>query len=309
MAKFINPFSDWAFKRIFGQEYSKDLLIEFLNQLLKGEHHITDVRFLDKEQLPATKDRRGLVYDVFCETDKGGHIIVEMQNKSQPYFVDRSLYYAANAILGQGQRGEWDYRLSPVYVVCFMNFDVDENKLGKFRTDVMLADKETGEVYSDRLRFIYLVMPLFKKAEAECDTFFDCWIYILKNMATLERMPFEAQHKIFQKLAEIADSSTLTREDREKYENSMMVMWDNYAAMKYAVDKGKAEGRAEGKNEGLKLGAERRNREIAQKLLAMNLPLESVMQATGLAREELMELQAAFCHSATALGTEAQKEE
>ena len=88
-----------------------------------------------------------------------------------------------------------------------------------------------------------------------------------------------------------------------------MVMWDNYAAMKYAVDKGKAEGRAEGKNEGLKLGAERRNREIAQKLLAMNLPLESVMQATGLAREELMELQAAFCHSATALGTEAQKEE
>ena len=93
MARYINPFSDWSFKRIFGQEYSKDLLIEFLNQLLLGEQHITDVKFKDKEMLPETKDQRGIIYDVFCETDTGEHIIVEMQNRSQSYFIDRSLYY------------------------------------------------------------------------------------------------------------------------------------------------------------------------------------------------------------------------
>lgn len=163
MARYINPFSDWSFKRIFGQEYSKDLLIEFLNQLLLGEQHITNVKFKDKEMLPETKDQRGIIYDVFCTTDTGEHIIVEMQNKSQAYFIDRSLFYASKTIVDQGVKGQWDYHLTPVYVICFMNFDVDENTPKKFRTDVVLADKGSGEVYSNKIRFIYLVMPLFKK--------------------------------------------------------------------------------------------------------------------------------------------------
>ena len=75
MARYINPFSDWSFKRIFGQEYSKDLLIEFLNQLLLGEQHIKDVKFKDKEMLPETKDQRGIIYDVFCETDTAERFI------------------------------------------------------------------------------------------------------------------------------------------------------------------------------------------------------------------------------------------
>ena len=254
MARYINPFSDWSFKRIFGQEYSKDLLIEFLNQLLLGEQHITNVKFKDKEMLPETKDQRGIIYDVFCTTDTGEHIIVEMQNKSQAYFIDRSLFYASKTIVDQGVKGQWDYHLTPVYVICFMNFDVDENTPKKFRTDVVLADKESGEVYSNKIRFIYLVMPLFKKKEEECNTFLDCWIYNLKHMETLEKMPFEAQHKIFKRLAEIADSKTLTKEEQEKYDNSMMVMWDNYAVYKHAEEKGiikgEAKGRAEGRVEG-----------------------------------------------------------
>ena len=78
MGRFINPFTDWGFKRIFGQEINKDLLIQFLNDLLVGERHITDLRFMDKEQLAETKDQRGAVYDIFCETDTKERIIVEM---------------------------------------------------------------------------------------------------------------------------------------------------------------------------------------------------------------------------------------
>ena len=302
MARYINPFTDWSFKRIFGQEYSKDLLIEFLNQLLLGEQHIKDVKFKDKEMLPETKDQRGIIYDVFCETDTGEHIIVEMQNKSQPYFIDRSLYYASKTIVDQGIKGRWDYHLTPVYVICFMNFNVDENTPNKFRTDVVLADKESGKVYSNKIRFIYLVMPLFKKKEAECTTFFDCWIYNLKHMETLELMPFEAQHKIFKRLAEIADSKTLTKEEQEKYDNSMMVMWDNYAALEHAVNKGIKEGMEKGMKKGMKEGIEKgiekgikegekkKGLEIAKKLLAYNTPLEIIANSTGLSIEEIKKL-------------------
>ena len=79
----------WRFKRIFGQEINKDLLIQFLNDLLEGERRITDLYFMDKEQLPETKDQRGVVYDIFCETDTKERIIVEVQYRHQPYFLDR----------------------------------------------------------------------------------------------------------------------------------------------------------------------------------------------------------------------------
>ena len=71
MGHYINPFTDWGFKKLFGQEVTKDILIAFLNGLLEGEHEIEDVQYLDKEQLPETKDMRGLIYDVYCRT-KGG---------------------------------------------------------------------------------------------------------------------------------------------------------------------------------------------------------------------------------------------
>lgn len=93
MAKFINPFTDIGFKRIFGQEISKPLIIDFLNSLLLGEERITNITFLDKEQPALFEDDRSLIYDIYCQTEKGENIIVEMQNKSQPYFKNRSIYY------------------------------------------------------------------------------------------------------------------------------------------------------------------------------------------------------------------------
>ena len=104
----------------------------------------------------------------------------------------------------------------------------------------------------------------------ECTTFLDCWIYNLKHMETLEKMPFEAQHKIFKRLAEIADSKSLTKEEQEKYDNSMMVMWDNYAVYKHAEEKG--------------------IKKIALKLLARNYPLDDIADLTGLSIDEIKKL-------------------
>ena len=124
----------------------------------------------------------------------------------------------------------------------------------------------------------------------------------LKHMETLEKMPFEAQHKIFKRLAEIADSKTLTKEEQEKYDNSMMVMWDNYAVYKHAEEKGiikgeakgraegREQGRAEGRVEGRAEGKKEKAKEIALKLLALNTPIDIIFQSTGLSIEEIKKL-------------------
>ena len=96
MGAFINPFNDWGFKRIFGSEASKDVLIEFLNDLLQGERVITNVRYMNNEREPEQMEQRKVIYDIFCETDTGEHVIVEMQNRWQEHFRDRALYYMAS---------------------------------------------------------------------------------------------------------------------------------------------------------------------------------------------------------------------
>ena len=127
MGKFINPFTDVGFKKIFGQEFSKPLLLDFLNNLLKDEKHIKNIIFLDKEQPAEYKDDRSLIYDIFCETDNGERIIVEMQNKEQPYFADRCLYYYSQAVVRQGEKGiNWKYHIDAVYLIAFMNFNLKE---------------------------------------------------------------------------------------------------------------------------------------------------------------------------------------
>lgn len=108
MGKFINPFTDVGFKRIFGQEVSRPLLLDFLNNLFKGEKVIKSLTFLDKEQPADYRDDRSLIYDVYCKTDTGERIIVEMQNREQPNFSDRCLYYFSQAVSRQGEKGtDW----------------------------------------------------------------------------------------------------------------------------------------------------------------------------------------------------------
>lgn len=104
MAEFINPRADWAFKRIFGSEDTKECLITFLNGLFEGEFVIRDVKFVNTEQIRHNDDERGVVFDVKCITEDGRHIIVEMQKKEQKYFVDRAIFYTSKAIVEQGVR-------------------------------------------------------------------------------------------------------------------------------------------------------------------------------------------------------------
>lgn len=243
-----------GFKRIFGQEATKDLLIDFLNDLLVGEKQIKDIRFLDKELIPEFEGDRGVIYDIYCTTEDGEHLIVEMQNKPQARFRERALYYLSNTVVRQGAKGtEWKFNLKAVYGIFFMNFNLKDAS-PKLKRNIMLQDTETHETFSDKLRFIFIELPCFKKQEEECETDFERWIYVLKNMEILERMPFKARKAAFEKLEKITDIAALSKEDRMKYDESIKVYRDYLVTIEGAVEEGLAKGFEKGMAQGIEKG-------------------------------------------------------
>ena len=299
MSKFINPFTDVGFKRIFGQEINKDLLTDFLNSLLDGERQVKDIKFLDKELLPVYEQDRGLIYDVYCTDEKGGQFIVEMQNKEHVNFRERTLYYLSQAISRQGEKGvEWKFDLKAVYGVFFLNFSLADFP-HKLRTDIVLADRDTHELFTDKMRYIFIELPSFTKEEDECESDFERWIYVLKNMETLQRLPFKARKAVFKKLEQIVDIAALSKEERMKYDESIKAYRDQLVTMEYQWQQGKAEGLAQGKAEGLAQGkaeglaqgkAEGKEEERlknARGMKAIGIAPDQISQITGLPLETI----------------------
>ena len=278
MPRFINPFTDVGFKRIFGQPIHKELLIDFLNDLLVGEKRILDITFLDKEILPEYDNDCGLIYDVYCTNEDGEQFIVEMQNREQVYFRDRALFYLSQAISRQGERGaKWLFNLKAVYGVFFMNFRLKDFP-PQLRSDVELAYRDSHLPFSDKLRFIFLQLPCFKKEEHECENDFERWIYVLKNMETLQRLPFKARKSVFEKLEQIVDIAALSKEDRMKYDESIKVYRDNEAVLEFALEKGRAE------------GDRIRNLQNALSMKENGIPAELIARITGLSMDEIQAL-------------------
>ena len=287
MGVFIDPCTDYGFKRIFGD---KELLINFLNSLLEGERVITKLDYMNNERVAKQKDERRVIYDLYCTTDTGEHIIVEMQKRSQKHFKDRALYYSACSIVEQGTKGNWNYELTPVYGVFFIDFVLDTDVSDYYCKDVTLVEKYSGKVFSNKLRHIFIELPRFMKSKSECDSFFECWIYNLANMKEMNEMTFKDRDAIFGRLEEIATRANLTKEERAQYEYEWKVYNDYYNCLDYAEEKGHAEGLEKGLAEGLEKGMEKGKAEVARNLKTMGLPSESIAQATGLTIEEIENL-------------------
>lgn len=298
MGRFINPFTDYGFKFLFGREVEKELLIDFLNDLLVGEHVITDIQFLNNEQLPEVKTERGIIYDIHCVTDTGEHIIVEMQNREQPYFKDRALFYLSRAVTQQAKKGIWDFQLDAVYGVFFMNFVMNKDIPAKIRTDVVLADRDTGKVFNGKFRQIFIELPNFNKEEDECSTDFERWIYILKHMDTLDRMPFKARKAVFERLEKMASKANMTQEERAQYEEEWKFYNDYFNTLDFAQKKGLEEGRKKGMEEGLEEGRKEGKEEgmlearieTARKLKELGIATEAIASATGFSPDEIESL-------------------
>ncbi len=285
-AKYINPYTDFGFKKLFGEEGSKDLLVDFLNQLLPSHHQIADLSFKNPENLDDTEQGRTAIFDIYCQTDTGAKFIVEMQKAKVNFFKDRSLFYSTFPIREQAEKGGWDFRLLPIYFIAILDFHYDEQEeMRKFRRDVSLKDQD-GELFYDKLHFKFLQMPLFNKQAEELETHFDKWVYFLKNLETFDHIPSILNEPIFNKGFEIAEIAHLKPEQCEQYQKSLLEYWEVKNVKDTAFYEGKSEGLMEGKVEGKKEG----KMEVAKALKQQNIAIEIIAATTGLTEAEVEKL-------------------
>ncbi len=280
--KYINIFTDYGFKKLFGEEPNKDLLLDFLNELLKEEQgKIVDLTYLRTEQLGASEVDRKAIFDLYCENEKGEKFIVEMQKSKQNFFKDRTVYYSTFPIREQAKRADWDYELKAVYTIAILDFifDDDKNEPEKFRYDVKLTDIETQKVFYDKLSFIYLEMPKFTKTVEELETRFDKWLFIIKNLHRLDKIPDILRERIFEKLFAAAEIARFTPEQVLSYEDSLKY----YRDLKNSLDTAHDEGLERGRKEGIKEGIEK----IARNLLQAGVPIELIAKTSGLSEQEI----------------------
>lgn len=224
--RYVNPYTDFGFKVLFGTEMNKKLLISFVNSLFDGKEVIKDLTYLNTKHLGTSEVDRRTVFDVYCENEQGKKILIEMQRGEQQFFKDRSLYYSTFPIREQGRKGNWDYELKAVYVIGILNFTFDDDSQGYFHHRVQLMDVNTKAVFYDKLTFVYLEMPKFNKKEEELNSMFDKWLFVLRNLSRLMERPRALQERIFTKLFEAAEIAKFTKEQYEAYEDSLKVYRD-----------------------------------------------------------------------------------
>ena len=284
--RYINPYTDFGFKMLFGTEMNKELLISFINSLLSGKEVIRDLTYLNTEHLGTSEADRRAVFDVYCENEGGEKILIEMQRGEQQFFKDRSLYYATFPIREQGEKGEWDYRLKAVYVIGILNFKFDSEDDNYFHHEVQLMDVCTKQVFYDKLTFIYLEMPKFNKSEDELVTMFDKWLFVLRNLSRLMARPAALQDRIFTRLFEAAEIAKFTKEQYEAYEESLKVYRDWQNTIVTAEQKGMAKGMAEG----IAKGRMEQNIANARSMKLAGLDYEIISQVTGFSKDEIDKL-------------------
>ncbi|NME72894.1 Rpn family recombination-promoting nuclease/putative transposase [Flammeovirga aprica] len=295
--KYINPFTDFGFKRLFGQEPSKAILMDFLNELLREqEGEIKSMTYLKNEHLGSGEIDRKAIFDLYCENERGEKFIVELQKTKQNFFKDRALYYSTFPIQEQAKKGaEWNFELKSVYTIAILDFVFDEDKgQNKYRYDVKLTDIETQKVFYDKLTFTYLAMPNFNKGLPELETKFDKWLYVIKNLTKLDERPKELKGKIFDAFFETAEVAKMSRKELMSYEDSLKYYRDLHNSLDTAKGEGIEIGREEGLKEGLEKGKEEGKKEqaieTAKSMLLDGLSIDKVAQYSGLSLEEVQSI-------------------
>lgn len=287
--RYVNPYTDFGFKKLFGTEPNKELLVSLLNALFdhtsqQDEYEprlvIKDLTYLPTEKLEAYGERRA-VFDVYCEGVNGERIIVEMQKASQDFFKDRSVFYSAFPIIEQGKIGhEWDFHLNHVYTVGILNFVFPGGEYDNdcFHHEVKLMDTADHHIFYDKLTYVYLEMPKFNKREDELKTMYDKWLFVLKNLARLMERPAALQERVFVRLFEQAEIARFTPDESRIYEESLK----HFRDLRNVINSAERRGRDEGRRE--------RNIELSTEMLRQGYSEAEITKLTGLAPEELRSL-------------------
>ncbi len=244
-ATYINPLTDFGFKKLFGEEPNKELLISFLNTLLPAHHQIADLQYTKNEYQGISPVDRRAIFDLNCMSTSGERFIIELQKVKQRYFKDRSLYYATFAIQEQAKQGEWDYKLSTVYTIGILDF-LMEDAAQKVLYYAQLKDQD-NQPFFDKLHFIYVVLPRFTKTLEQLDSLQDKWLYTFRHLAELTDVPDQFTEAVFLRLFAIAELAHFDPQDRQRYEESLKYLRDLKNSEVTAREEGRQEGRQEEK--------------------------------------------------------------
>ena len=305
--KYADLLDDDVFKLVFGQESSKDVMIEFLNQVI-SDRNIVDLEFRDKEMHPLARQGKSSIYDMFCQTDDGSRIIVEVQRRKQPFYSERAIYYSTFQIQRQVDAGADYYGFLPVYVINILEFELDETADNpEVKTTYRLYEENSHSLLTDKLTFVFIELGKFKKSKEELDgNILEGMYFCLKNMAALKERPEALEHNVFKKIFEMSELLNMDEETRSKVIDKMTTERDLRNQMAYArqmaieeglaegrakgLAEGIAEGRAEGLAEGLAEGEMKAKQEHAAKLKQLGVAVNIICEATGLSMEAIESL-------------------
>ena len=256
MSRYINPFTDFGFKRIFGEESNIDILMNFLNSLQFHPLEITKIAFKKNENLGKSIVDRKAIFDLYCQDSRGNRFIVELQRVEQEFFKDRALYYSTFAIQEQAGVGTWNYKLAGVYFIGILDFELkgEKEKKDKYMHNIVLMDKDDKTIFYNKLEYKFIEVPKFNKKEDELETILDKWIYFFKYLHTLEERPDFMNNDMFIKAFGIAEMTNLNKEKRLEYEASLKAYRDLYVILDESFEKGKNEGKVEGEVIGIEKG-------------------------------------------------------
>ena len=303
--KYIDPFTDFGFKHIFGTEENSKFLISFLNDLLELDDKIVNIVYRNLEKLGLSIMDRKAIFDVYCTDEKDNSFIVELQRSPQRYFKDRSIYYTSFPIQEQSKKGTWDYRLTKIYFVGILEFAFDDLRLKENREDekylskVQLFDVEAKELFYDKLTYYYIEMPKFRKTEKELSSHLDYWLYYLNNLANTTKIPeILKKDELIQEAFEVAEFLALDKDEQFRYQQDLKARWDNKVCLDFAketgmekgIEKGEKIGIEKGEKIGMQKGEKKREIEIAKKSLAKGIDIETISLITDLTVDEIKKL-------------------
>jgi len=296
--KYVNPLTDFGFKKLFGEEPNKELLIDFSNQLLPQHQQIEDLEYAYNEKVGRTAADRKTILDLSCRSSIGEWFIVELQKIKLNWFKDRSIYYSGFPIEEQKNKGEWDFELQPVYFIGILDFVFSEAREEADILHRVEFKDQFCNVFYDKLKLIYIELPKFKKTVDELATQFEKWLYVFRHLSKLSDRPAALQERIFKRLFEAAEIANFTPAEMEAYKENLQVYHNLDNSSKTAREEAKREGRQEGLDEGREKGLqEGREEGKMEQMLAMTRMMKQngesdnkISRCTGLTAAEIEKL-------------------
>jgi predicted transposase/invertase (TIGR01784 family) len=289
-AKYINPITDFGFKKIFGEQASKELLIDFLNALIPQANKIIDLNFKNTEHLGQKELDRNAIFDIYCENQSNEKFIVELQKAKQNYFRERTIYYSTFPIREQAEKGEWNYNLNAVFCIGILDFTFNDYESEPEKSEVVHTIKlknQHGNTFYEKLTYIYIEMPNFNKLEDNLSSRLDKWLFFIKNLEDFQSIPSIFSDEIFEKAFEKAELAKFGQEEMDKYESSLKLYRDLKGVIDTAFIDGRSEGKIEGLEEGRQAGLQEGKYNMAKLLKDNGVQIQLIIQTTGLTREEI----------------------